>query len=253
MPLFWRLCVIVAATISAVVALFVALAVVQFNQIRSELERDRLAVLADRVAAPFEAAARIGLPLDAVRNAGAILERSAQMEDAVTAVNVLSPSGEIIHSIGVNSASSWELPEASAERRWSGETDSGFFSGIRINDSSGSTVGGLVIEYSGADSAARSWAMAAQLAVAGAVLVPMALVGGAMALKVLLRREVDFFDAVEAELGAFERRSWRPGFGPETAAEAVEEGRIGLFRLISAVENEYREAARLVAGEAKAP
>lgn len=60
MALFWRIWAAVTLVTFAVLSIFVSMAILQFDQIHSELLGERLMVLADRTAAPFEAAARIG-------------------------------------------------------------------------------------------------------------------------------------------------------------------------------------------------
>src|SRR5690606_22547022 len=63
MQLYWRVVGAVCGVVTVVLALFAFLAVLQFSRVQSELERDRFAILSDRIAAPFDSAARIGLPL----------------------------------------------------------------------------------------------------------------------------------------------------------------------------------------------
>lgn len=76
MALFWRIWSAVILVNLAVLTLFVGLAILRFDSINSGLVGERLAVLAGRTAAPFQAAAKIGLPLSTVRNADALLERA---------------------------------------------------------------------------------------------------------------------------------------------------------------------------------
>ena len=78
MALYWRIWGAVTLVNLAVVTIFVALATLQFGNVNSALVGERLVILADRTAAPFKAAAKIGLSLSTVRNAGALLERSCQ-------------------------------------------------------------------------------------------------------------------------------------------------------------------------------
>ena len=69
MLIFWRLFPLVAAINLVVIVLFIGFSVLQFNRISAQLELERVSVLGDRVAAPFEAAAGIGLPPSSVSSA----------------------------------------------------------------------------------------------------------------------------------------------------------------------------------------
>lgn len=97
MALFWRIGAAVTLVNLAVLTLFVGLATLQFDSINSGLVGERLVVLAGRTAAPFQAAARIGLPLSTVRNADALLERARQTDDAIMAIHVFDAEGRIVH------------------------------------------------------------------------------------------------------------------------------------------------------------
>ena len=137
MALFWRIWTAVILVNLAVLTLFVGLATLQFDSINSGLVGERLAVLAGRTAAPFQAAAKIGLPLSTVRNADALLERARQTDDAILAIHVFDQAGRIVHSTDA-SASEMIPPGALAAREaaggapWHSETEAGFFSGIDI-------------------------------------------------------------------------------------------------------------------------
>lgn len=100
MALTGRLSLASSGICCAVIAVYIAFAILQFNQIRAELERERITILAERVATPFEAAVRIGLPLASVHNAEAPLERARQLDPAIEAVFVLGPQGDVVRSVG---------------------------------------------------------------------------------------------------------------------------------------------------------
>src|SRR3546814_3890200 len=98
MALFWRIWAAVTLVNLAVLTIFVGLATLQFGNINSDLVGERLVVLADLTAAPFEAAAKIGLPLSTVRNADALLEGARQIDGAILAIHVFDAAGRIVHS-----------------------------------------------------------------------------------------------------------------------------------------------------------
>jgi hypothetical protein len=98
MALFWRIWTAVMLVNLVVLTLFVGLATLQFDSINSGLVGERLAVLAGRTAAPFQATAKIGLPLSTMRNADALLERARQTDDAILAIHVFDAAGSVVHS-----------------------------------------------------------------------------------------------------------------------------------------------------------
>jgi hypothetical protein len=116
MALFWRIWTAVMLVNLVVLTLFVGLATLQFDSINSGLVGERLAVLAGRTAAPFQATAKIGLPLSTMRNADALLERARQTDDAILAIHVFDAAGSVVHSTAA-AAPAKIPPEARAARR----------------------------------------------------------------------------------------------------------------------------------------
>ncbi|HXK56634.1 MAG TPA: hypothetical protein PLZ16_08315, partial [Gammaproteobacteria bacterium] len=233
---------------SSVIVVFIALAVLQFNQIRSELEREKISVLVDRIAQPFEAAALIGLPLSTVRNTDALLERARQLAAAIYAVHLLGKDGALLASVpaGADNAAAIRRGVVASPgilRSWSGETEAGFYSGVRIRDAQGRTVGGVLVIYSGQGSQTQSWAMVGQLLVGGLgfVLAMMPVIW--FALRWSLQRSIAEYDAVEGEIHAFERGSWRNPRPPEHENDPEPAaGNATLGGLLSEAEAGYRRA-----------
>lgn len=248
MLMFWRLFPLVAAINVAVIILFIGFSVLQFNRISAQLERERVAVLGDRVAAPFEAAAGIGLPPSSVRNLESILERARQMNDAIVAVHLLGPDGAVIRSAGGEGDSVLDVGILDGlarddRRSWSGETGDGYFSGTRIIGLGGNLVGALVIRYSGARGSSRSWAMAAQLTLGGAASLLFASLVTGLCLRIALRREIADFDRIDEAIRGFERDSWRNTGHRETLHPGQEdESNRDLALILHEVEARYREA-----------
>jgi hypothetical protein len=239
-----RLAATIFVVCCAVVAMFVALALLQFNQIRAELERERIAVLADRIAAPFEAAARIGLPLSSVRNADAVLERARQLDGAIEAIFVLGPQGEVLRSTSAaqvgGTALGFEVaPPPEGGPRWFAETSRGYRSGLWILDASGRAAGGVAVLFSQRQSLIASWAMAGQL-VTSALLFALAMgpVIWAM-LRLALRGRITEFDRFERHLLAFETKGWRARTIPGASDAAT-----SLGALLGAAEAQYRLGAQ---------
>src|SRR3546814_12525361 len=97
MALFWRIWAAVPLVSFAVLTIFVGLATLQFGNINSDLVGQRLVVLADLTAAPFEPAAKIGLPLSTARNADARLDGERQTVGVILSTPVFAPPGTSDH------------------------------------------------------------------------------------------------------------------------------------------------------------
>lgn len=214
MLVFWRLLPATIAIGFAVIVFFLSLSLLQFNQIRSELDRERVAILANRTAEPFEEALRIGLPLSSVRNAGTILQRALQIDPAISAIHVLLPNGETaasarrdLNAPDISLLAHGTLGHESAD--WSGDTGTWYFSGARVFNAAGDVAGGVMIVYPSSEGAVRSWAMAAQLIAGGLLALLIAVPVVALVLRVALRRELKQFDGVVKDIEDHERSSWR--------------------------------------------
>jgi hypothetical protein len=247
MALFWRIWVAVTLVNFAVLTVFFALAILQFGSINSGLVGERLVVLANSTAAPFEAAARIGLPLSTVRNAGALLERARQTDDAILAIHVFDAAGRIIHSTATPAPAliptdALAARAAAGGAPWYRETAQGFFSSIDIASRDGMAVGGILIVYPGGGSATEVRAMAAELAVAAIAVLLAAAALSALLLRLGLGRQIRLFEAIDASVTGFERGAWRSAAGRLPAAaegEATE-----LRGLLEAAETRYRTAGQ---------
>lgn len=249
MALFWRIWAAVTLVTFAVLSIFVGLATVQFDHIHSGLLGERLEVLADRTAAPFEAAARIGLPLSAVRNAAALLERARQTDERIEAIHVFDAEGLIVHSTEASPPAA--LPPLAAAARadagtgsWHRETTQGFLGSVDIAGRGG-TAGGIVVVYPRGSNTTRVWAMGAELAlIAMAVLVGAAALGG-LVLRLGLARQIAAFEAIDGAVAGFERDSWRSAAGGR--ARGVDEDADELRRLLDAADARYRAVGQAIA------
>lgn len=226
---------------------FVALAVLQFNQINSELEREKINILAKRVAAPFEAAASIGLPFSSVRNTDVLLERSRQLDSAIKGAFLFGADGTLLASAasaGLDAASlGASVPNgAGAGRTWSGDTGNGHFAGVRLFGADGRLAGGVLLAYSGRESAARSWAIVGKLLSTALI---FAFLGAPLiwlTMRWALRGLTVFYDGIDGELreiycqGWVSRNASRRGRAPCSGASDT------LAKCFDAAERRYREA-----------
>jgi len=220
----------------------------QFNKINANLVGERLVVLANRTAAPFEAVARIGLPLSNVRNAVALLEEARLTDGAISAIHVFDAEGQIIHSTQSQAPERLTPAEfaalhTAAHATWFNEKKNDFLAGVAIAGPTGQAVGGILISYSSAGSSARVWAMGAELALVGVVVLLVGAVLAALLLRFGLARQIDAFEAIEDDISGFEQASWR-----NAAAEysiSAESGSPGRLReLLDSAFDRYRAAAR---------
>lgn len=250
MALFWRIWAAVMLVMLTVLSIFVGLATLQFGNINSDLVGERLAVLAGRTAAPFAAAAKIGLPLSTVRNADALLERARQTDDAIVAIHVFDASGRVVHSTTVPPPT--EIPpEAAAARAeakgaaWHRESSEGFISSIDIASRGGISAGGILITYPARGTLIRLRAMAAELAVIAMAVLIASSVLSALLLRLGLRRQIRLFEEIDSALLDFERAGWR---GTAQLAADPADGAVGeMRRLLTAAELRYLAARRSLA------
>jgi hypothetical protein len=184
MPLFWRIWLVVSALIALVLAVLTVLGVLQFEAILSALIRGRLEILAQTTQASFRSALALGLPLETIRNARAILEHAKASDPAITAIHVFEPSGAIVHSTMPDPPASVRAEALFAQAaaggtRWSVETESELLSGVKILDPMGAEIGGLVVVYPVTDIDVAANAMTRRL---GVLAVAIAVLGAAAAL-----------------------------------------------------------------------
>ncbi|WP_436637810.1 hypothetical protein [Microbaculum sp. FT89] len=252
MALFWRIWFAVTIANLIVLTIFVTLATLQFGNINSGLVGDRLVVLADSTAAPFRAAAKIGLPLSSVRNAEALLERARQSDDSIQAIHVFDADGRIIKSTAVPAPAAIP-PEGLAARAaangapWHRETADGFLSSIDIRSTTGTTVGGILIVYPGGGNITQILAMAAELGLAalGVMIIAAGLSG--ILMRFGLRRQIALFDGIDRTFTGFERNAWRSAAGG--VVEPVADDTNELLSLLDTAEARYRAVGQSLGDE----
>lgn len=247
MALYGRIWAAVVVVTLTLLAVFVVLATLQFAQISTQLVGERLLVLASRTAAPFEAAARLGLPLGAVRNAPAVLERARQTDDTIVAIHVFDADGRIVHSTAARPPEALALRARSAHLasvtgRWYRELDDGFVSGLAITGAGGRPAGGIVIVYPRIGNVLRIRAMGAELALAALFVLLAAAAATAAVLRVGLAGPIAAFREMDETVAAYERAQWRQAAGlapPQPAAEPA-----GLAHLLHRSAQRYGRAGR---------
>ena len=225
----------------AVLVVFVFLSVLQFDQVRSTLESERLEVVANRASEPLALAAAIGLDFSTVRSLDAILEQARQADDAIIALHVLDPKGTIVASTAGSDLIVAELEtlrrlndsSATASYRESGD----YRYLMTFTRNSGDMAGALLVEYSSAAAKTSVWAMAGRLASSALVFALSSSIFSIWAIGRALRQETKIDrEYVTADNDSL-RELWR-GKG-ESLEDSSREGIVGTIRL---AEHRYRAA-----------
>jgi hypothetical protein len=195
--------------------IFVAMATIQYGAILSDLTRDRLLVLADTARRPFASVAELGIPIGTVRNADAVLARVASSDQAIVAIQVISPEGDVVRSTNMEDLASLSetilgsIRAAEPGETWHLETSERFLVGANIEGASGSRAGSVLIEYSKEGANLRLKAMEAQLVIlAGLVLGGTFLIGYGL-IRLALAEHLRIFNGLLASFDRFERGFWR--------------------------------------------
>ena len=247
MALFWRIWLAVTFVNLLVLTIFVGLATLQFGNINSDLVGERLAVLAERTAGPFKAAAKIGLPLSTVRNAEALLERARQTDGAILAIHVFDKNGRIVQSTDKQPPA--KIPARAVAARtaaggasWHIESDETFLSSIDIVARDKTAVGGVLIVYPKNSSVTQIRAMGAELALATILILFASAVLSLFLLRLSIGKQIRLYDSIDSAVAKFEQKVWRSAAGrPSLKGEDdVEE----LGHLLEAAEMSYQSAGR---------
>lgn len=246
MALFWRVWIAVCAVNLAVLVLFVFLAALQFDSVNSGLLGERLHVLASRTAAPFEAAARIGLPLSTVRNADALLERAKQTDDEILDIVVFDKSGVVVH--GADDLVATPIPPEAFDARlaasgapWYVSVDNRFLSSIDISHTDGTSAGGILITYPTKSNVTQIRAMVAEIGLISIAIFLGAAVSSGLLLRLGLRKQVNAFEAIDDAIAGFERGAWRSAANQTPAAK---EAQSDLRILLDRAESRYRSTGK---------
>jgi sensor histidine kinase regulating citrate/malate metabolism len=249
MALFWRIWVAVTFVNLVVLTIFVGLATLQFGNINSDLVGERLAVLAERTAGPFKAAAKIGLPLSTVRNAEALLERARQTDEAIHAIHVFDNQGRIVQSTDKPPpadipARAMSARSAAGGNPWHIESGETFLSSIDIVARDHETVGGVLIVYPKNSSVTNIRAMAAELAFATIVILFVGAVLSLILLRLGIGKQIRLYDSIDSAVTNFERGAWRSAAGrPSLSREGDSED---LGHLLETAEMSYQAAGRVL-------
>jgi hypothetical protein len=211
MALFWRIWLSSLFVNGLVLTIFVIVLLFRFDLIYSELVRERLDAIAQRTAKPFEKTLSLGLPLDAVRNTTALLERARKSDPAILDLVILDDSGQITLSTGARGVhEDTNAYLTSSKFSDSSARSTGLIVGFsRLMQPDGETAGAVAVVYSDKERTTRTLATAARLFLRLVVVQVLASVLGAVLFFALLRQPIRSTDSLEKLLADFEKDTWR--------------------------------------------
>lgn len=218
LPVSFRLSLAISFVLLLSVAVTAALNFLKFNQVMESLENSRYGFVTRDITTAFEQTLNLGLPLDQIDNATAILERQARLDPAITRIEVFDANGAVLYSTA-GRARDWTRDQLETPGG-SGPAPTEQFTSRPIVNDFGQTVGGAVVYRSTRQAEARDAAIreTLMLAVTGATLAGVCIVilGATRLLRDVRRRLIEAADALRAAL-----QGAPPAAGRETALAAA--------------------------------
>lgn len=152
MAILWRSWFAFVTILAVILSTFSLLFCLQFNSTLSELIAHRLSVIAHTTATTFKSVTDLGLPLEMMNNAQAILNHAQETDDTIRDIHTFTPTGKIIYSTAqrpntvINEHVLQTLHHAD-HQEWRLETQDTIFSGSSIYNRHYQLVGGIVLDY----------------------------------------------------------------------------------------------------------
>jgi hypothetical protein len=174
-----------------------ALAGLKYSAFLAESVGERLEIVATTAATDLETAIDLGLSLDEVANAEAILERARSHDPAISGIAVFDLDGSVLHAVGDAPTGTVHPRTAEGFRvvvlegvddAWSIEADQRIRSGVVVTGSFGQPVAGVVAHYPVTEVRALESAMLGSLTF-DAIWIGILLVLGVGLLHLLVRRQ----------------------------------------------------------------
>lgn len=143
-----------AVLVTFVASLLATMSVFRFETTLGQLIQGRLSVVSTNIADSVQGAIDLGLSLDELQNADALIARAQNSDPETTAIDIFAPDGKILfsttpHQAGKSIASTVRAArENSSESTWGLETEANFINGVSLTDSIGRYVGGVALTYS---------------------------------------------------------------------------------------------------------
>ena len=151
-----RLAIALAIVGLVTIAGLAALASLKYSSFLADSVGERLEIVATTAATDLETAIDLGLSLDEVANAEAILERARSHDATISGIAVFDPEGRVLHAVGDAPRETVHPRTADGFRvvvlegvddAWSTEADQRIRSGVVVTSSFGQPVAGVVAHY----------------------------------------------------------------------------------------------------------
>ncbi len=147
----------------------------KFDRSLSEFELSRYAFLLEDIQVVFVRDLDMGLGLDQIGNAQALLERHLSTGQGIVALVLFDARGAVLARAGVwqfgSVPGAWVARnESGGNRSWTAAADGDLVTGMRLSNNFGKTVGGVALGYSRAPHQAVLVGMAHKLTVAATVI-----------------------------------------------------------------------------------
>ncbi len=246
--LFWRVFTTVAAVNALCLVVLFGLASVQYDAVLSGLVRDRLAVVAQNLAEPFQAVAKLGLPIETVRNVDALLQRTRQSSAEITGIYLFDQAGNIVRTtepvIPPEMAEAARAALNSADgRTWSSEGANSYLVASIIKAPDGKISGGVLIQQGDSGKSMQVQALEGKLLFISVAILVVSLGAAFVVLRISLAGHIRVFDALLAAYDRFERQAWRGTRPSEVVPEptrsfGIDTGEI--FALLEQSEDQYQ-------------
>jgi hypothetical protein len=180
LPVAYRLSLAISFVLLLAVLITAALNFLKFRQVTETLEASRFDFIARDIVHAFEQNLTLGLPLEQIANGQAILARQADLDPAITRIEIFDADGTVLYS-ALRLDENWArslLASAGPEGSTGGPAPAETFSGRAIVNDFGQAVGGVTVYRSTAAALAREQAIMETLmiAVAGATLAGVGIV-----------------------------------------------------------------------------
>ena len=240
LPVSYRLSLAISLVLLLSVAVTAALNLLKFNQVMETLEDSRYGFVTRDITNAFEQTLNLGLPLDQIDNATAILERQAALDPAITRIEVFDADGSVLYATA-GPARDWTRSQVEAPAG-SGAAPSEKYSSRPIVNDFGQTVGGVIVYRSTRLAESRDQAIreTLMLAVTGATLagVCIVLLGATRLLRDVRQRLLDAAVTLRAAL-----RGALPAGGQTTALAAAAAEALGEIDRVEAELDRHLESA----------
>jgi len=248
MPILWRSWITFTAIIATVLVVLAVLSSLQHNALYSSLIRQRLSVVAQTAAQSFKPVVNLGLPISMVRNARDVLARAQTTDPRITAIHAFDPAGRIVHTTDAETPT--HMPEnvtlaqaLSETMRWSIESETDLYSGVRISSPVGKTVANIVVVYPKQEFDARTAAVVRHIATTTGILLVIFSAAAFLLLRLRLSGAIRGLARLDEILVAFRNGSTEGGQPTRMSEETAT--RLGFLRPdIEMLEDRLHEATR---------